>query len=54
MYQAGVRHGAAYEHLRRSVIGDLVQCRACIGLGATKQEDTCTSCGGTGVVTLKA
>jgi hypothetical protein len=53
-YDAGVRHGAAYEHLRRMVIGDLVQCRACWGVGATEHEDVCPSCGGTGTVAMKA
>jgi hypothetical protein len=53
-YDAGLRHGAAYEHLRRSVIGDLVQCRTCWGVGMTKDEATCTNCGGTGVVAMKA
>jgi hypothetical protein len=53
VHQAGVRHGSAYEHLRRTVIGDLVQCRTCHGVGATKHEDVCYACGGTGTVALK-
>jgi hypothetical protein len=53
-YDAGLRHGAAYEHLRRTVIEDLVQCRTCWGVGVSKDEATCTSCGGTGTVALKA
>jgi hypothetical protein len=53
MYQAGLRHGAAYEHLRRSVIGDLVQCRTCNGVGVPKEENTCISCGGIGTVAMK-
>ncbi len=49
-YFAGLRHGAAYEHLRREVIGDISQCRRCWGVGLTKRGTTCASCGGTGLV----
>ncbi len=51
---AGIRHGAAYENLRRSVIGEVVQCKNCWGVGATKHRGLCGSCGGTGTVALKA
>jgi hypothetical protein len=54
MYNAGLRHGAAYEHLRRSVIGEVTQCRSCWGVGATEREDVCHACGGTGTVAMKA
>ncbi len=53
-YSAGIRHGAAYEGLRRTVIGEVVQCKDCWGVGATKHRDVCASCGGTGTVALKA
>lgn len=53
-YYGGLRHGAAYENLRRSVIGELTQCRDCWGVGATKDRDVCASCGGTGTVALRA
>lgn len=49
-YSEGLRHGAAFENLRREVIGDLSQCRTCWGIGLTEQGYTCTSCGGTGIV----
>ncbi len=52
-YSAGIRHGAAYEHLRRSVIGEVVQCKDCWGVGATKHRDMCASCGGTGTVAFR-
>jgi hypothetical protein len=54
MYDAGLRHGAAFEHLRRSVIGDVAVCMACRGLGFTGTDDVCVTCGGTGTVALKA
>lgn len=49
-YTVGIRHGAAYENLRRTVIGDLSQCRTCWGVGITEISQPCRSCGGTGVV----
>ena len=52
-YYAGLRHGSAYENLRRSVIGEVVQCRDCWGAGA-EDDGTCRSCGGTGTVALRA
>lgn len=52
-YYAGLRHGSAYENLRRSVIGEVTECRACWGAGAT-DNGTCRSCGGTGTVALRA
>jgi hypothetical protein len=51
-YYAGIRHGAAYENLRRSVVGELAQCEDCWGVGATDDRDVCTTCGGTGTVAL--
>jgi hypothetical protein len=53
MYNAGIRHGAAYENLRRSVVGELVMCRACWGQGITKDESVCQACAGNGTVVLK-
>jgi RecJ-like exonuclease len=53
-YTAGIRHGAAYENLRRSVVGELIQCDACWGVGATEDRDVCAACGGTGTVALRA
>lgn len=53
-YSAGLRHGAAYENMRRSVVGELAQCRDCWGVGATTHRDVCASCGGTGTVALRA
>lgn len=53
VYEAGLRHGAAFEHLRRAVIGDIVQCRECVGLGASSTGDVCRHCGGTGTVALR-
>jgi len=61
-YDAGIRHGAAYENLRRSVIGDLVQCRDCWGTGTVTwgmdipadEHEVCASCGGSGTVALRA
>ncbi len=52
-YEAGIRHGAAYEHLRRTVIGEVVQCKDCWGVGATEHRDVCGSCAGTGTVTFR-
>ena len=52
-YSAGVRHGAAYEGLRRSVVGEVTTCGVCQGVGA-KDEGTCRSCAGTGTVALRA
>ena len=52
-YEAGVRHGAAYEHLRRAVVGDLRQCPACRGVGMSADEDRCPDCKGTGIVALQ-
>lgn len=53
-YEAGLRHGAAYEHLRRTVVGEVIQCRPCVGLGADKAGERCSHCGGTGTVALRA
>lgn len=53
-YDAGLRHGAAYEHLRRSVIGEFTACRKCWSVGVTKNGHVCSSCGGTGTVALRA
>lgn len=60
MYDAGVRHGSAYEHLRRSVVGETVQCTECWGTGLQKDADhkrlqgtVCPTCGGTGTVAMK-
>ncbi len=53
-YSAGIRHGAAYENLRRAVVGEVVHCRDCWGVGATKHRDVCAACGGSGTVTLRA
>jgi hypothetical protein len=52
IYQCGLRHGAAFENLRRAVIGDVVTCQACRSLGATKDGNTCRVCGGTGTVAM--
>jgi|GEM_PF-2976926 len=59
MYDAGVRHGSAYEHLRRAMVGETVQCEACWGTGLGRDDDrnrlpgnTCTACGGTGTVAM--
>lgn len=61
MYDAGLRHGAAFENLRRSMVGEVVTCRACLGTGATYEPETgkvnhhstCTTCGGTGTVAMQ-
>lgn len=60
MYDAGLRHGAAYENLRRSIVGELITCEACWGTGMAKGEDyrrvpgtTCAVCGGAGTVAMK-
>ena len=53
-YDAGLRHGAAYENLRRSVVGEVTACRACWSVGITKDGSTCSTCGGTGTVALRA
>ncbi len=50
MYRAGLRHGAAYEHLRSSVVGELKQCRDCWGAGMTRKGDICGTCSGNGTV----
>lgn len=52
-YETGVRHGAAYEHLRQSVVGELRQCPTCRGVGLTSEEETCPECRGTGTVALQ-
>ncbi len=52
-YYAGLRHGAAFENLRRSVVGDTALCHGCWGLGITNAGETC-SCGGTGTVAIVA
>ncbi len=53
-YSAGIRHGAAYENLRRSVVGEVTACRICWSVGITEGGDVCATCGGTGTVALKA
>ncbi len=50
-YSSGLRHGAAFENLRRSVVGETAQCHVCWGLGINLAGETC-SCGGTGIVAL--
>jgi hypothetical protein len=52
-YETGVRHGAAYEHLRQSVVGELRQCPTCRGVGVISPEETCPACQGTGTVALQ-
>ncbi len=52
-YETGVRHGAAFEHLRRSVVGELRQCSTCRGVGVNPDEDRCPDCKGTGVMAWK-
>lgn len=52
VYEAGLRHGAAFEHLRRAVVGEVVQCQACVGLGFSRTGDACQRCGGTATVAL--
>jgi hypothetical protein len=54
MYDAGLRHGAAYENLRRSMVGELVACTACWSTGVTRDDTTCKTCGGTGTVAMTA
>ena len=53
LYSVGIRHGAAYEHLRRSVVGEISVCRGCFGAGVTHDDEACTGCGGTGTVAMK-
>jgi hypothetical protein len=53
MYQTGLQHGAAFENLRRVLVGDVVKCVPCGSTGLSKAADICTSCGGTGTVALK-
>lgn len=50
LYRAGLRHGAAYEHLRSSVVGERKQCRDCYGAGMTRKGDICGTCSGNGTV----
>lgn len=54
LYDAGVKHGAAYEHLRRSVVGEVSMCWPCHGVGAMKNGETCGECGGTGTVARRS
>ena len=51
-YETGVRHGAAYEQLRQSVVGDLRQCPTCRAVGVSPAGETCPECQGTGTVAL--
>lgn len=50
MYTAGLRHGATYENLRRTVVGDVRQCRPCWGTGIDDHGQDCPACGGAGLV----
>lgn len=52
MYEAGLRHGASYENLRRSIVGETVGCLPCQGVGLSQAGETCGNCGGTGTVAL--
>ncbi len=50
-YDVGVRHGAAYEHLRRTVVGELQTCLPCQATGLARDGGgACRHCGGTGTV----
>lgn len=51
-YDAGIRHGAAFENLRRSVVGEITGCPACIYTGLAKDGASCGICGGTGTVAM--
>lgn len=53
-YAAGLKHGAAYENLRRSVVGEATGCRTCWSVGLTKTGETCPTCGGTGTVAMRS
>lgn len=50
LYSAGLRHGAAYEGLRRSVVGERMTCDTCWGAGITRAGHDCPTCRGTGLV----
>lgn len=49
-YLAGIRHGAAFEHLRREAVGNVSTCKRCWGVGIRKTGATCNECRGTGMV----
>jgi hypothetical protein len=50
LYTAGLRHGAAFENLRRTVVGEVTLCRACQGVGVDRTGETCLGCEGAGTV----
>lgn len=52
-HESGIRHGAVFESLRRSVVGETTGCRTCWSFGLTKTGETCPTCGGTGTVALR-
>ncbi len=58
-YLQGVAAGAAYEHLRRTVVGSTRSCPQCWGMGRLDEDgkragmgtgETCGTCAGAGVV----
>jgi hypothetical protein len=55
MFSAGLRQGAAYENLRRSMVRETVICMDCFGHGHERGNDKspCTTCGETGLVAMK-
>lgn len=53
MYDAGIRQGAAFENLRRSMVGEFVQCMKCFGTGSNEDGGGCKTCGGNGTVAMK-
>lgn len=52
-HRSGIRQGAAFENLRRLVVGETTGCRTCWSVGLTKTGETCSTCGGTGTVAMK-
>jgi hypothetical protein len=44
--------GAAFENLRRTVVGERTGCRTCWSAGITNDGATCVECGGSGVVAM--
>jgi len=48
-HAAGLRQGASFEHLRRSLVVDHSHCRTCWGVGVDAGA-VCGVCGGSGVV----
>ncbi len=62
-YMQGIRDGAAYEHLRQSLIGPMKTCGTCHGIGSLGERspynmaggpEVCPTCKGNGTVAIGA